>query len=275
MAEELSSTVSSNNSMTAENNPFDFEDPSDASTAADYPAATKKSPNRQHNRGSLISGIMPTSSNNGGETSRSVDVESCMEPPDSDFASRAPHTVWQPSTISSSDSRAQQPQTAPAVKNGKVHLPSTDKRKNRLLIALVLAVVVLIGAIAAVSFLMFGNNSSAAPEATRQEVMTETIAKVSNATDLENPESAQSKAQSWLINVDELWKGEESTIPEMRIIQRYALAVFYFATNGTTAWRDNNWMAGDECDSSVPWDHIECNENNQLRAIAFGTSMRW
>jgi hypothetical protein len=265
------SWADSNNRM-AEGSDSYFDDPSTASTASKSEhRTTGKSPNRL-NRGALISGKMPTGSNNGGtESRRSEDVESCMEPPDSDFASRAPHTVWQPSTISSSDDPTQQP-AEPAIKENGFQLANTDKQKNRLWILLGISVVVLLAAIGAVAYLMVGNSSTpAAPSRSRKEVMTAAIAKVSAATDLENPESAQSKAQSWLIDVDFLWMDEESTIPESRIIQRYALAVLYFATNGLTAWREHNWMQGDEC-GSVNWDYIECNENSELRAIAFGKS---
>jgi hypothetical protein len=265
------SSIDSNNRMADSY----FDDPSTASTASKPEhRAIKKSPNRL-NRGALISGVMPTKSNNGGtDSGRSEDVESCMEPPDSDFASRAPHTVWQPSTISSSDDPTQQ-HAEPAIKENGFQLTNNDKRKNRLWVLLGISVVVLLAAIGAVTYLMVGNKSApaeAAPSRSRKEVMTAAISKVSAETDLENPESAQSKAQSWLIDVDFLWIDEESTIPEMRIIQRYALAVFYFATNGLTAWRENNWMQGDEC-GSVTWDYIECNENSELRAIAFGKSM--
>jgi hypothetical protein len=62
---------------------------------------------------------------------------------------------------------------------------------------------------------------------------------------LDNPESPQALAMTWLMadpNVSEL--------PEWRILQRFALATLYYATKGPTEWYNNtNWLS---------YSHHEC-----------------
>lgn len=82
-------------------------------------------------------------------------------------------------------------------------------------------------------------------------------------------DSPQYKAKSWMFREDGLLLTPSATVSNERILQRYALAVFYFSTNGPGTWLDNNWLQGDEC-SNMFWDGISCNDDDQVRAIAFG-----
>ena len=54
-----------------------------------------------------------------------------------------------------------------------------------------------------------------------------------------------------------------------QVAQRYTLATFYFSTGGDSTWIANNWLTGDECDSDY-WNFIDCDDNQQVRAMVFG-----
>jgi hypothetical protein len=90
-----------------------------------------------------------------------------------------------------------------------------------------------------------------------------------SAQGLDDAESPQSKAKEWMFHDDLLKLTPSATVSPERIAQRYALAVFYFSTNGTESWSSNNWLQGDEC-SNMYWTGISCNEDNEVRALAFG-----
>jgi hypothetical protein len=81
--------------------------------------------------------------------------------------------------------------------------------------------------------------------------------------------SPQYKAKEWMFHEDLLVLTPSAIVSPERIAQRYALAVFYFSTNGSESWSTNNWLLGDEC-SNMYWNGISCNENNEVRALAFG-----
>ena len=86
---------------------------------------------------------------------------------------------------------------------------------------------------------------------------------------LNNQESPQYKAKEWMFHSDLLKLTPSELVSDERVAQRYALAVFYYSTNGPVTWEENNWLQGDEC-SNLYWTGISCNEDNQVRAIAFG-----
>jgi hypothetical protein len=111
-----------------------------------------------------------------------------------------------------------------------------------------------------------------APLTDRQQLMHDIIMGVSGDA-LQDFASPQSQARRWLLFEDILWLSPISSFKIERIIQRYALATFYFSTDGPNSWKDNNWMDSDECSGDF-WDGISCNENDEIRAIAFGKSRR-
>jgi len=74
----------------------------------------------------------------------------------------------------------------------------------------------------------------------------------------------QAMALDWMLYKDLL----DYSIVAERVIQRYALAVFYFATNAGKSWTKDDWLRGDECQDGE-WYGLNCDENNKVRAIAF------
>jgi hypothetical protein len=80
----------------------------------------------------------------------------------------------------------------------------------------------------------------------------------------------QDKAREYIVYSDALKLTPSELVSDSRIAQRYALAVFYFSTNGMESWAENNWLFGDECENTF-WTGISCNDDGQVRAISFGT----
>jgi hypothetical protein len=287
-------------------------------------------------RGALISGVVPLQEEHSPPTGSGNDLESGVNPPDSDYASRTPKSLWAPSvgdqSISPPDSdyasRAPQSLWAPIVGDNSLQSPSNDsalskRSKSYRNIGLGCMSLMLIGAIIAVAIIAAGggggdgsrvessvntggnggesntgsnggvidtgNDSGGVDTETetevedpfseeaqltdRQQLMHDIIMGVSGDEALQNTASPQSQARKWLLFEDILWLSPISSFTSERIIQRYALATFYFSTDGPNSWKDNNWMKGDECKGDF-WDGISCNENNEIRAIAFGKSRR-
>jgi hypothetical protein len=86
-------------------------------------------------------------------------------------------------------------------------------------------------------------------------------------TDLSTP---QHLARQWLLYEDD----EVKTAGEEQVIQRYALAVFHFATGGGDKhWVANNWLIGPECGNAdrEPWFGLDCNSDGEVRSMVFGT----
>jgi hypothetical protein len=111
------------------------------------------------------------------------------------------------------------------------------------------------------------------PLTNRQQLLHDIVVGVSGGAILQDTTSPQSQARNWLLYEDTMWLSPSTSFTSERITQRYVLAIFYYATNGPNSWKDNNWMGGDECDGDF-WDGISCNENDEIRAIAFGKSRR-
>lgn len=100
-----------------------------------------------------------------------------------------------------------------------------------------------------------------------------------NGEDFEDQDSYQSKAATWVQGTTAL-----GLYPSERILQRYALACFYFATNGVrTKWTDEVYGFGgvppwiddtgwldyeNECD----WYGISCNHDGRVIGISLTTN---
>lgn len=89
----------------------------------------------------------------------------------------------------------------------------------------------------------------------RASVLFELCAEITDVDVLSDPSTPQNKAYEWLVNDDSL-QIDPCTYPTVQ--QRYALATFYFSTNGDN-WVDNGgWMsASQECED---WLGIDCND---------------
>lgn len=106
------------------------------------------------------------------------------------------------------------------------------------------------------------------PMTNREQSLMDVFESVSDA-GLDVEDSPQYKAKEWMFNEDWLKLTPSATVTAQRIAQRYALAVFYFSTNGPETWTTNTWLDGDEC-ANMFWTGISCNEDNEVRAMAFG-----
>lgn len=145
-----------------------------------------------------------------------------------------------------------------------------DNRPQRrtLWYALACMSLLIIGAMIVVGVRMAGNNTSTLTP--RQQQLSDTVNSISDSTALANPASPQAQARHWLLFDDDLWVDQTQEITRDMVVQRYVLAVFYFATGGPTYWIGNNWLHGRECNQNNSWTGISCNTNGQVREVALG-----
>jgi len=97
----------------------------------------------------------------------------------------------------------------------------------------------------------------------RQITIDGIISKVTDSNVLKQTSSPQSQARQWLLFEDE----ENYMVTEERVLQRYALATFYFGTGGSDSWIMSNWLSGNECASDQEWQGLDCNENGKVRTL--------
>jgi hypothetical protein len=105
------------------------------------------------------------------------------------------------------------------------------------------------------------------------------MAGISKLEDLQNRQSAQGLAVDWIVNDDAYVDANGLTVSDVKFIQRYVLAVFYFALGGdlwdvchradTSCSADgeiNSWLTStDEC----TWFVVSCNDDGLIVSIAF------
>lgn len=145
------------------------------------------------------------------------------------------------------------------------------KRRKSYVFAVVGVVsVMMLAGIIALSVLVFGGKKggkSTMPILTaRQEGLHNIIESIADPQLLKNTVSPQYKAHKWLLYEDPLSLAPANGASRDRIIQRYTLAVFYFATGGPTNWTTNSWMDGDECDN--PWTGIGCTDDGVVHVLS-------
>jgi hypothetical protein len=85
----------------------------------------------------------------------------------------------------------------------------------------------------------------------RRSRITEIIELISSSEDLQDPDSPQSKAKEWMLEIDEFDVFCADACSKFQfgagVFQRYSVAVFYFATNG------DSWITcGGESDDCIP-----------------------
>ena len=110
-----------------------------------------------------------------------------------------------------------------------------------------------------------GGTSASALDA-RQQAISDIIASVTNPSLLIQPDTAQYHARQWMLYSDT----DSYVVAEEKIIQRYSLVTFYFATSGDQSWNPTNWLTGDECAQNNVWFGLNCNTQGVVRALAFG-----
>jgi hypothetical protein len=169
--------------------------------------------------------------------------------------------------------------TAQLISDGTAVSDGTTKQNGKqtyIWIGLCVCTLVMVGAAVAVAWFMFyndsvhGDNNEGPNDGLdpRQRALQTIVASVSTPTSLQQSDSPQSQAMHWLLYNDNLWMKYFAGVPTTRIIQRYVLAVFYFATQGNTSWHTSDWLVGEECDIDF-WEGVNCNDQDEVRAIAF------
>jgi hypothetical protein len=232
-------------------------------------------------RGALISGMrVPSTDSEEIEPDDEEDLESGVQPPDSDYASYAPPNIF-PTT--DSDKRGSRSKAASTQKDnammehtdqpvaadydvGLTQLDSLEEKRRRptLWYALACFSLLLIGAVVAVGVTVAGNNKN--DLSPRQQELSDYVASISDPAALADSARPQAKAYHWLVFDDDLWVNESDVVTKEMAVQRYVLATFYFATSGPNSWIENTWLQGHECS----WTGIQCNTADQVRALVLG-----
>lgn len=240
------------------------------------------------------------------------DLEHGTDAPDSDCASYAPPSIFQNSKkyqvankskrvlgSRSNENKAsatavlsnfpvtiknhQPPMEGPLesdVSTEELHRSSTDGKQHRPTVwyGLVIISCLLIGAVTAVGILVTRrmDDDATSNMTSRQKELNDIVASLVEPLLLQNPDSAQAKANAWLIYDDTQWMDETVNVTSAMVVQRYVLAVFYFATSGSF-WSNSNWLVGHECNSNNnsnndTWIGVKCSSDGQVRALVFGKS---
>lgn len=237
-------------------------------------------------RGALISGMLVPSADSDEEVGyKGVnDLEIGIEPPDSDYASYAPPNIF-PSI--KSEKCGPRSKTEISLQNddkidhteeaidddddlGQIFQFAEKRQRQSLLYVLACILCVLIGAAITVGVILLGNKSSPAPLTPCQQELSSAITLISDAATLDEPTSSQAKAYHWLVFNDSLCANEHAVVTNEMAVQRYVLAVFYFATSGPETWSANTWLQGPECNGNTSWTGINCNTKGQVRALVLG-----
>ena len=147
--------------------------------------------------------------------------------------------------------------------------PKTKKRQRWYLFLSVTGLLVITGCLI---YVMSSNKNDRLVKETepnltnQQQTMHDLIVRVTDVSILKNPNAPQYHARRWL-----LFRDHDSSSDEAKIIQRYVLACFYFATGGgNKKWKENNWMSGSECGEN-PWSGLSCTSDGVVRALVLGT----
>jgi len=230
------------------------------------------------NRGAFIQGLGPSRKSpernhvpveKDVENGSSTGSSGSLEPPDSDYASQPPRSVWQ-----SSFGSIRTPGIPRTRRAANIVSFTTKRKKSTLLLALGGISLILIGAIVGVSVAVSSKKKNqgdtAVPLTERQQELNEVVYSVSDKTAIETKGSVQYHARQWFLFEDKLWIEHRQSVSYERVVQRYVLAVFYFSTNGQDSWIGNNWLQGDECGAET-WMGLNCNDNFEVRTLAFGT----
>jgi hypothetical protein len=101
----------------------------------------------------------------------------------------------------------------------------------------------------------------------REEAFLSVLSTVTPASLLLAPATPQGMAFDWIVNADPAGL-DPCTADATRVVQRYALAAFYYATVGDE-WTDNaGWLTGpDECQD---WTGIACATSGAVTSVVLG-----
>ena len=143
-----------------------------------------------------------------------------------------------------------------------------QRRKPYVYATLGVVSLLLLGGIIALSVVMFGDRSGSKSVilTARQESLHNIIKAAVPANILTDPDTPQYRANQWLLYEDSLGLAPASGDSKDRVIQRYALAAFYFSTGGPRSWKTHNWLEGDECEKE--WDGVGCTSDGAVHVIS-------
>jgi hypothetical protein len=85
---------------------------------------------------------------------------------------------------------------------------------------------------------------------------------------LQDESSPQFQALHWLANEDTVVLDLDSSPSVVLVVERYVLAVLYFATNGE-GWEQGNFLSSA---SVCEWNNVLCNEDDSVVALLLGKS---
>lgn len=132
-------------------------------------------------------------------------------------------------------------------------------------------------AIIALSVAITGKQARVDGMSPRQQEISRVLSVLLADETFSNAASPQARAYHWMLFEDTLWSNNEENfaVPRGRIVQRYSLAVLYYATNGPEDWLDDTWLTSTECGKLAGWNGIHCNDDGMVRVLTFGTSTVW
>jgi len=147
-----------------------------------------------------------------------------------------------------------------------------QKRKPYVYALLGVVSLLLLGGIIALSVVIFGGKDDESPTpilTSRQESLHNIITSVVPSDTLTDSNTPQYRAHQWLLYEDSLGLAPDSGASKERVIQRYALATFYFSTGGPRSWKTHNWLEGDEC--TEEWDGVGCTSDGRVHVLSLST----
>lgn len=185
----------------------------------------------------------------------------------SEYSSPLPKSLWQQPSSDEVHAHSQ------LRRESSTHKP---RKASTVWIIMGVTTILVIGGVVAVAMAVFGGKNNSTTEqiplilTQRQQRLKEVVATVSDPAAIEDQSTPQGKATNWLLFDDQLWLNPGEGTSDQRIIQRYALAVFFFATGESVALRGGGWLSGEEC-AANPWSGLNCYPNDNLvRTLAIG-----
>ena len=155
-------------------------------------------------------------------------------------------------------------------KSGQVnnHASGTRRRTQLWYILGFVSVLIVVAVVVVAVLVVGGSGGQLTPQ---QQQLSEIVKSVSSQKDLQNSASPQYMAYNWLMSQNTIYN-DADIIPRELAVQRYVLAVFYYATMGHQNWVvSSNWLQGSECLDN--WFGVSCNDQGHVRTLKFGTSL--
>jgi hypothetical protein len=142
-----------------------------------------------------------------------------------------------------------------------------SRKRRRLWIAIIVLVTIVIILVVGITLGTMLISSPPSPAETDKSFL---LSNLPNYTiwSLDNPGSAQYQALQWVLDDKYVSTDVASEDRQRRLIQRYALAVLFYAASGGIQWRpvDGNWLVrnSNECE----WHGCTCSIDNRLQHIS-------